>query len=119
MQGPRGVCLRPGASLEQALAAHFSREVIYGAACSRCSLRATVLHAPDTPRSTAVQQLHSLLRTCCPLPECNLECSADAAGLAWKQNSAPLLKRACIARPPEVGHLLIQEPCLEGLFCKL
>ena len=104
-QGLWGPVVSPGASLQEALAAHCCREVIRDAVCTRCSLKATLSQLPDSAAaatSAATQRLQGLLRAGCPLPDCDFEALAAAAGLAWQERRAPLLKRALIARPPEV-----------------
>ena len=106
VQGRRGTLLvRDGASVEQALKAHFAWEVIQDVTCSRCSLKATVQQhaaAAGTDASPELQRLRSLVHARCSLPDCDFEALADAAGLMWQPQRTPLVKRLSIARPPEV-----------------
>ena len=112
-QGLWGPVVSPGASLQEALTAHCCREVIRDAACTRCSLKATLSQVPESAAaatSAAMQRLQGLLRAGCPLPDCDFEVLAAAAGLAWQERRGPLLKRTLIARPPEVGARLGVSP---------
>jgi hypothetical protein len=94
--------VRDGVDVEAALKLHFGREVIQDVTCARCSLKATLQQADGAAGSAEVQRLRGLLAAQCPLPDCDWEALAVAAGLFWQPRGAPLVKRTSIARPPEV-----------------
>ena len=115
VQGRSGVShVREGASVEQALKAHFTREVIQDVTCSRCSLKATLQQqeaAADIDASSPeLQRLRSLVHARCSLPTATLRSWRQHAGLIWRPQRTPLVKRTSIARPPEVCP-----PCLHDL----